>query len=452
MKNPYLLENTPEALEMRQKVKDLLLSRTKANAQLALQLLQGGGVHSELVPYLWGLTYATLDIRTTSVEKLLMKYLSAEQISLYKELKALYIGRYEKYEWENADEAWADFALHILATHEATQAMFRDFAIAFLMIAQKGGRRLLRFKLLPEEMIVRELIDGQYLSLEDFDLPALPACVGEFEDLKQLNLRGNRIADVPDSFAKLKNLEYLEFSMTLEDFEIPQSVIDKFEAFFPAIMAERYQTSAWNFVEINDIEKGIEYFEKSIQLVQNSSKFWNNLAWAYSHAHHFDKAFEASKKAIDLAENVTQKASYLSNKASDEQRAGLLKECEESAQEVRNILKQVPNKMWQESDYFSFALATQILGKFEEALAYYEKYEQKGGYADGSLYYNKACIYARLGDREKMSDMMRLCVDHDSLDWVAEMRHDMDFQAFWEDSIIEELEQYAIEQQEKLPF
>jgi Zn-finger domain-containing protein len=129
-----------------------------------------------------------------------------------------------------------------------------------------------------------------------------------------------------------------------------------------------------------------------------------------------------------------------------------MKECEESAQEARRILGQVAKKMWQDSDFFSFALATQILGKFEEALTYYEQYEQKGGYADSSLYYNKACIYARLGNREKMADMMRLCVDHDSLDWVAEMRHDTDFQAFWEDSIIEELEQYVIEQRERLPF
>jgi hypothetical protein len=136
------------------------------------------------VPYLWGLTYATLDIRTTSVEKLLLKYLSAEQASLYQELKKLYIGRYEQYEWENADEAWADYALHALQHNEATQASFKDFATAFLMIAQKGGRHLLRFQLLPEEMIVRELIDGQYLSLEDFDLPALPACIGEFTDFQ----------------------------------------------------------------------------------------------------------------------------------------------------------------------------------------------------------------------------------------------------------------------------
>jgi hypothetical protein len=49
----YLTENTPEAQEMRQKVRDMLVSEYEPNVGLAFAILQTGGFHLELFPYIW---------------------------------------------------------------------------------------------------------------------------------------------------------------------------------------------------------------------------------------------------------------------------------------------------------------------------------------------------------------------------------------------------------------
>lgn len=48
----YLLENTPEAHEMREQVKNLLLSENEANIILALQIIEAGGFYEELKEYI----------------------------------------------------------------------------------------------------------------------------------------------------------------------------------------------------------------------------------------------------------------------------------------------------------------------------------------------------------------------------------------------------------------
>ena len=215
-------------------------------------------------------------------------------------------------------------------------------------------------------------------------------------------------------------------------------------------MSNHYNKIGSNHMDFNEIEKAINAYQKAVTLQDNVGALWNDLAYAYSHALQFEKAFVANNKAIDLAENITQKASYLSGRASDEQRYGLAEKSKKTSGEVLALLATVPENQWDESDFFSCALSSQIVGKYEIALEFYEKYASMGyhGY-DGSLHYNKACVYARLGNREEMVVMIRKAIQCDNIDWVAEVRHDLDFQAYWQDPILDELQK---EYDEKLPF
>lgn len=91
----YLLEQTVEASEMRQKVRDLLFSKDEKNYQLAFQLIEGGGLHESFVAPLWGLyfhyTPLILDIDEENEElsmgqmimdKFLSKILQEDALSL----------------------------------------------------------------------------------------------------------------------------------------------------------------------------------------------------------------------------------------------------------------------------------------------------------------------------------------------------------------------------------
>jgi hypothetical protein len=52
MTHPYLLEESPEARQMIERLKEMLQSKDTGNWELAFELLQAGGIPRELYPYL----------------------------------------------------------------------------------------------------------------------------------------------------------------------------------------------------------------------------------------------------------------------------------------------------------------------------------------------------------------------------------------------------------------
>jgi tetratricopeptide (TPR) repeat protein len=452
MEKNYLLQETEEAQEMCAKIKDLLTSAQSENITLALQLLQGGGVPHFLIPYVWSLAYSDFSFNRKQLEKILKSCLPDAQQEIYKTLKKSF-KNIDDDGWDIEYEKWAERTLQILGENEATKQHFEAFCEAFLLVAGKGAKYLLKNKLLPEETIIRHLLrGGHYLSLSDFDLTEIPTYIGNFTQIEILNLTGNPFTDLPDSFENLKHVHTFYFDKKATIFEIEPTLRAKLERFFPEVMASAYNSMGWNAVEQNETEEGIKAFERATELQPTSHEYWNSLSWGYSHIHEYEKSFKASDRAVELAENDSERATYLSNKASDQQRSGFAELCMQTAQRAIDYLRKIPKKHWTEADHFSCGLALQIMGKFEQALKEYELHEQKSYRGSGGLYYNKACIYARLGDKENMKHMMELTIQEDSIDWVGEMRHDTDFQNFWNDSVIDELEQYQKEYRDREDF
>ena len=443
MKNQYLLENSSEAIEMCEKLTNLLLSCEATNIALALQLMAGGGFPPSVIPYLWGLTFAeNVAVDKKQLDKILSKTLQGETLALYKSLKTQFKKQVKEgnWLWHPVDQQWAAATLITFSTHDGTKSNLTDFATAFLLIAKTGGKHILQAELLPTDFVIKNLIQKNRLDLEGYDLSELPNCIGTFTELKELDFRGNRIKAIPDNFAQLKNIVAIYYDTTFDDYEMPKEAVEKLESFFPRLVAEKYKTTGWEHINNNVISSAIACFEKAVQLAPDMPMLWNDLSWAYSHGHEYEKAFQASDKAIELAHDITEKAGFLSNKASDLQRDNRLEECTKTAQETLDLLASVPQKSWDSANFFSYALASQVLGQFEESLQYYDLYEQHTyTYSDGSMYYNKACIYARLGNTADMVAMIKLCIERDEIDWVAEMRHDSDFKAYWDDPIIDEL-------------
>lgn len=441
----YLLAETPEAIEMREKIKQMIISRENENIVLAVQLIKGGGLHLAVMPYLWILAFAREHtVKANKINSLLKKALQPDTYILFTKMKRKFK---KEVEWEyTPEDDWAEESLQEIISCEETTPYIKDFAIAFLYLLQMGSKYILRHKILSEEAILRAIIrpDG-LLSFANFGLETLPACIGQFTTVKRLDLSENPLSDVPDSLANLKNLEQIYL-----DKDLPEFVMDKLDSFLPKAMSNYYQKMGNRDMDFNEIEKAIAKYEKAVTLQDNVSNLWADLAYAYSHALQFENAFVASDKAIAFAKTNSQKASHLSGKASDEQRYGLAEKSKETSKEVLTLLLTQPENQWDEGDFFSYALACQILGQYEVALEYYEKYSAIGYHEyDSSLYYNKACVYARLGNREDMIAMIRKAIQSDNIDWIAEVRHDLDFQAYWQDTIWEDLQK---EYEENLPF
>jgi hypothetical protein len=66
----FLSENTPDAQQLRLKLFNLLISNDPANVGLGLELLQGGGLHLSMFPYLWLLYRARNEKHTKYREKI----------------------------------------------------------------------------------------------------------------------------------------------------------------------------------------------------------------------------------------------------------------------------------------------------------------------------------------------------------------------------------------------
>ncbi len=447
----YLLEENPEAVEMRAKIKNMLLSKEANNILLALQLMEGGGFPAEIVPYIWVMACMdTPPIHLKKIKTILKKNTTASMYVLFQDTLEIYSRKYENTIWDEDFQEWASITLNMLQEDHQTSPYLRDFALAFLHFTSYGGGYVMRHAILPEETICRALIDNQELSLAYFKLTALPACLGEFTALEKLNIEGNLLLDIPDNLKNLKNLKSLRFEDGQDEYKPLPAVLQKLEDFFPLLLADHYKQKGWQATDSSEYENSITFYEKSLTLDGENDIVWNNLAWAYSHVQKYEKAFEASEKAILFAKTLSDKASYTSNKASDEQRVGFSEKSKQTAQEVRDMLRTVPENQWLREDLFSYALACQIGGKYEEALVYYEKYEQSFSYVmDGALYYNKACVYANLGQKENVVEMLKKAIQTDNIDWVQEARQDTDFERYWHDAFFEELQK---EFDEKLPF
>jgi hypothetical protein len=81
----YLLEDSPEAKDMREHIHNLLMSHDETNHELALQLIEGGGMHPDftapLVMHTISLWWSGYSKKGISTVKLLKQTLSIEELT-----------------------------------------------------------------------------------------------------------------------------------------------------------------------------------------------------------------------------------------------------------------------------------------------------------------------------------------------------------------------------------
>lgn len=362
----YLQDNSEEALQMRQKVKDLFYSEEDTNFELACQLIKSGGMHQDFVPILWALAIKNSNKRKhNKIEKLVKQALTPDAFQIFKIWTVRFLDTYihQFSSWED----WADGCLASICENPELASQQSEFAIVFISILRMGGRFSFHNALLPVDLILRLLYDTAYngISLRNFRLTALPAELMNMANLEELYLQGNNLVEIPDVLVNLPLK-----SIKIED-DLPTHVIEKLERAYPKAMAIFHKSSG-------------------VTLAGSSQSLHRKGA--------MEESIRKAEKALDMLHRVSE--------------------------ELKNA------QYW-----FSVGLAAINLRQYLFSIEANEKsISIDPFFGEGIGFYNLACAYAHLREKEKMIANLQQAAQHNSyVDWYKEALVDNDFTVYLED-------------------
>jgi tetratricopeptide (TPR) repeat protein len=409
------LEQDQQAVEQ---VKVLLESGKHHNIELAFQLIKGGGLAKELVTHLYALSIFYTDDDT----------LKRRAKLYYKNIASPALYEFTKYKWNVYGEYYNENKmtefLSKLGDHpELNHKVLANMALIY---ASKGAKYCLENDTAPPEQIIAQLIDQDMLDLDYMNLNHLPKEVGMFDQIKFLYLEGNNFTDIPDELAQLTQLQALSYKNT----PLTEEALQKLETFFPRIFATQYYMEV-----IDDINQGINYdnslrvLNKILALDVTYATAWNDKGRVLQESGQSEKSLECYDQYLKYAEYESDKALSRVNKALALQKLGWTQALEETAQEAREILKQIPKANRDRVYYFSEGLALFFTNDYENALKAYDQGLAHDQY-DGVLWYNKACTYARQGNLQEMTRHLKRAIELRER-FRVEAKEDVDFKDYW---------------------
>lgn len=195
----YLNEHTPEAQEMTAHVSKLLQSSEVANQQLALQIIQGGGIPEYLfydLLAIFALSAGKPEIKR-QLEEIFQSYLP---IKLFQHIQLHGIFREAHINFEDYMEAICQKGID---PNQLSINIYRRSGrgAAFCLRHPKSFR-----------VIAKEYLRRSAMFLNDFNLKKLPETIGEFTEVKILYLQDNDLKTLPDSLQRLERLHTLNLA------------------------------------------------------------------------------------------------------------------------------------------------------------------------------------------------------------------------------------------------
>ncbi|MCU0448133.1 MAG: tetratricopeptide repeat protein [Microscillaceae bacterium] len=428
MKAKYLLDDTHEVREMLLKIQGMLASGEEANIELAFQILAGGGIAPSLLPQLLGLAllHPNQNIRKKAI-KYFRKIASAE---LYQQANK-HFNRYDYYYLREA-EVYTMLS-QLTGSTELDKSQFANFV---LKLTHKGGKFCLEHHTAPVPEILHRLMDGDYISFADFELTTLPSEIGQLSNLHTLDLSNNPLQAVPDELVHLKHLKYIYFNPE----KLSPQATEKLERFFPHIIAQRYAENAWSLVNQQEMQNALNLMEKALKLNPEDAAIWDGKAWILSSLQQYPESVLCIDQAIQNANSPVERALYWVNKGSTCQRMRQHPEAQSAAYRALDLLKAVPKFEWSVEHYFSHGLGMFLLNDYENAHKSYDQAIRFNAYYGGGVcWYNKACVYAKQGEKNEMLKALERAMDIGWQFWHKEAAIDCDFEDFWQDAEFRQL-------------
>jgi tetratricopeptide (TPR) repeat protein len=283
----YLLQNTPEVLQMVQNLQNLLESNKPANLELAFQLLESGGVPPRLFSHLLAikLWHRVRTIRHKA-HKLAQKLASEPLLKYLKNNSLVYEHQESK------------ITLQFRQLNQYAEVSPATLAWMSLKLRKKGGKFCLEEQTRPAESILREIIAGTELYLANYELKSLPQEIGLFTELTVLNISGNAFNQVPEEIAQLTKLEALYYART----PLSSQTIKKLETYFPKLFAQKYFNQASDLQSDEKYPLAIKLFLQVLKIDENFAQAWHQLAKCYLFDNQLIKFNKTLKKAIAIYE------------------------------------------------------------------------------------------------------------------------------------------------------
>jgi tetratricopeptide (TPR) repeat protein len=287
----YLLQNTPEALQMVQNLQNLLESNKTANLELAFQLMESGGLPPQLFSHLLAIKlWHRIRLIRHKAHKLVLKLASEPLLKYLKNNSLVYEHQESK------------ITLQFRQLNQYAEVRPATLAWMSLKLRKKGGKFCLEEQTNSAEAVLRELSNGTELYLANFELKNLPPEIGLLSDLTVLNISGNAFSQVPAEIAQLTKLETLYYART----PLSSQTIKQLEAYFPKLFASKYFHQATDLQSDEKYPAAIKLFLQVIKLDEDFAEAWHQLAKCYLFDNQLIKFNKTLKKAITLYETRLQ--------------------------------------------------------------------------------------------------------------------------------------------------
>lgn len=205
LEQPYLQEEDQQTAQNVEHIGDLLMSGTKDNINLAIQIIEGGGFPTELTPHAFLAMKIARDSEIyQSIKKILDKYLPAPAKKSIRRTLSLYTNMREKKLTKNLKKYCNN--VEGLDGIEIAKILFQYY--------KKGIQYIWKFSKdeTLNKSILEHYLNENSLNLSGLGISILPTEIQAYPEIKKVNLSNNEFGSVPKQLLKLPKLEELDLS------------------------------------------------------------------------------------------------------------------------------------------------------------------------------------------------------------------------------------------------
>ncbi len=205
LEQPYLQEEDQETQHSVDHIRSLLLSKNDDNILLAIQIIEGGGFPTELIPELF----------------IAMKFSNSKEV--YQQSKKI-LSKYLGTKGKKSIQRTLNLAEH-MQEHRLTKNLKKytqgiddldGIAIAKVLYESygKGMQYLWKYSKDPDynKKIIEDHLEGDSFEITDKGLTILPKELADYPQITKVNISKNQFKSVPKVLTKLPNLTHLNIS------------------------------------------------------------------------------------------------------------------------------------------------------------------------------------------------------------------------------------------------
>ncbi|TAE47977.1 MAG: hypothetical protein EAY69_05715 [Cytophagales bacterium] len=450
----YLLEDSKEAKEMRENALSLLESDEVANKELALQIIKGGGVHTDFWALLWisafmreeeimteenfkiakkAFTILDNTIQITTQRAILLPTKDTGftnrtkqfLISNFLEDKLEKFATIEGFEWGKLVKYFLPYLKNSLKKNKdktIKRKYYRSFVDIFWQKSNLDKKTLLAISIENKEHLV----------LSYTNIKEIPEEIKYFPELKTIDIDDSLIEKFHDNFYQLPNLSYINYKKT------PIGKGGKLLAELSVKMKAVASNILFNNTPLYDLNELIkegnkEYkkLEKCLKINPNNINALHKKKDILEYGQKFDEALEIMLKIFEIdAKNskIYYKCLQSFNKAKK------YYEAIEFEKKFSDGIYQTMYNTDKSNCYFYLALAYYYTQQYEECILINQKSLACSNYA--GTHFNIACAYANMpNQKQNMLTSLEQCFIMNGYKYPEKSKidEDRDFVAYHND-------------------